>query len=61
MTYLTHDELPVCCHFQNGHHENWRNHIFAYKSASRVDRNENLVLVPMFLRVKNLVIVLRNP
>ena len=51
--YLTHDELPVLRHFQNGCHENWRNHVFAYNSTARVDRNEISVSTPIFLRVGN--------
>ena len=51
--YLTHDELPVWLHFQNVRHGNWPNHVFAYNSASRVDRNEISVSTPIFLRVGN--------
>ena len=53
MTYLIHDELPVWRHFQNGHHEYWRNHVFACNSASRVDRNEISMSTPIFFRVRN--------
>ena len=47
------DELAVWRHFQNGRHGNWQNHVFAYNSTSRVDRNEILVSTPIFLRVRN--------
>ena len=53
--YLTHDELPVWHHFQNDHHKNWQNHVFAYNSASRVHRNESSVSTPIFLRVENAI------
>ena len=36
--YLTHDELPVKCHFQNGRHIHWRITFFTYNSASMADR-----------------------
>ena len=47
------DELPVWRHFQNGRHENWQNHVFAYNSASNVDRNEISGSTPIFFRVRN--------
>ena len=46
--YLTHDELPVWRHFQNG-----QNRAFCFNSASRVDRNEISVSTLMFFRVRN--------
>ena len=51
--YLTHDELPVWHYFRNDHQEIWRNHVFAYNSASRMDRNEISASTPIFLRVGN--------
>ena len=53
--YLTHDELPVWRHFQNGRYGNWQNHVFAYNLASRADRNEISVSTPILLRVRNSV------
>ena len=58
--YLTHDELPVWRHFQNGRHRNWQNHVFAHNSASRVDRNEISVSAPIFVRVRNSIKALTN-
>ena len=58
--YLTHDELPVWRHFQNGHHGNGQNHFFASNSASRVDRNDISVSTPLFLRVRNSIKILKN-
>ena len=49
------DELSVWRHFQNGRHGNWQNHVFAYNSASRVDRNKISVSTPIFLRVRNFI------
>ena len=51
--YLTHDELPVCCHFQNGRYENWQNPVFAYNLASRADRNEISVSTHILLKARN--------
>ena len=53
--YLTHDELLVWRHFQNGRYGNWQNHVFAYNLASIGDRNEISVSTPIFLRVRSSV------
>ena len=56
--YLTHDELLVWRHFQNGCYGNWQNHVFVYNLSSRADRNEISVSTPIFLRVRNSINIL---
>ena len=52
--------LPVERHFQNGHHQNLWNYIFAYNSDSGIDRDKILLSKPMFMWMRNPMITLIN-
>ena len=54
------DGLPVGRHFQNGHHKNVWNYIFANNSVSRIDRDKVLMSKPMFMWMRNPMITLKN-
>ena len=55
------DGLPVGRHFQNGHHQNLWNYIFASNSVYRRDRDKILVSKPMLVWMRNPMITLINP
>ena len=55
------DGLPVGRHFQNDHHPNLWNYIFASNSVYRRDRDKILVYKPMLVWMRNPMITLINP
>ena len=57
---LNWDGLPIQRHFQNGRQRS-EIHVFAYYSASRIDRDQILVSKPMFFWMKNPMMTLNNP